>query len=473
MIACLFVMYGADAWQLVNILLMKIKRLFIASLNNDRIFSPAENNSSQQQQEQRQEQQEQQQRQEEDNETNPKQTVSNNFTSLVKITFFFYQTASIIRVQASAKTAYNTSGFIGYMTSIFNIKIDVTKGAVTLCPFDTSSVIIIEAFRSSVPLMSILMIISAMGIFTAATKLKNHFSRSCSSIDEPDNSTTDRLLQQEQPTDHSTKRSSDFLCRLKAAYVNLMLLGYSTVAVFSFHSIHCVSVGEGVETYLFVQASIQCYQNWQVLMIIVITLWVAPFPFVLYAGSRLLHSRRISSNQFLMIITFPPACLPLISGVHKRLDLGERRCREREHILSVLNDPFRGNSNNSDILIWEPVLIGRRLVLVLITTFILSPIMRFYPVGLFLIMFAIHDHLMKPYISMRMNLLQFISTLVLILFLLVNMFWALSNDVDLVKNHQYFVLGEFFIYFESILLILPFIIPLGYLTFKLMKYFIC
>ena len=485
MLACLFVMYGGDVWQLVSLLLMYIKnrsqRGFLSTVGDERQHQEQQQqNPGELEQEEQQEDQEQEEQQEEeqeelvDNETNlpPNGNISSNFTALVKITFFFYQTASIIRVQASAKTAYNISGFIGYITSFFNIKIDVTKGAVTLCPFNTSSVIIVEAFRSSVPLVSLSMIICAIGIFKALTKLKNHSSFR-SATNEIDDSTTERLLQQNPPTDYSTTKKN-FLCRLKGAYVNLMLLGYSTVAVFAFQSIHCISLGEGDEnTYLFLQASVQCYQHWQVLMIIVITLWIAPFPFVLYTGCRNLHSRHVSPNQFIMIISFPPTCPLLVWGVHRRLDLGERRDREREHILSVLNDPFRREKKNAgDILIWEHVLIGRRLVLMLTTTFILSPILRLYPVGLLLIMFTTHDHVMKPFTSNRMNLLQFISTLVLILLVMVNMFWALTNDVDLMKNQKYFILGEFFIYLESILLISPLIIPIGFLIFKMVKYFI-
>ena len=81
-------------------------------------------------------------------------TTNMKFVGLVKTAFFFYQTASIIRVPASAKTAYTTSGLTGLVTSFFNIKIDVTatgSTTMTFCLFDTSNVVGVEAFRSSVP----------------------------------------------------------------------------------------------------------------------------------------------------------------------------------------------------------------------------------------------------------------------------------------------------------------------------------
>ena len=478
--ACFFTMYGADAWKLVISLLKKVSKRLIYKEKGDTDDSNSpiiEYEGNQQEPLIR-------------NQINPSLTPPNNteknFTGMVKTTFFFYQTASIIRVQASAKAAYNMPGLIGLMTSFFNIKIDVTKGAVTLCPFDTSSVVIVEAFRSSVPLMSLLLILCVMVIVRAVMKLKNHLASKTQQTPSSSHVDSDSLLQSEHPAaDHPfppetnlPAAKTDFTCRLKGGYVNLMLLGYSSVALFSLRSVYCVNLDDSAseKTYLYVQASVECYQLWQQSMIAAILVWIAPFPIVLYIGCRLLRSHHITPNQFLVILTFPPACLFFCRGGHGRRNLAfqdediGKRTSEREHVLSVLNEPFRGtNKSDNNALIWEPVLIGRRLVLIFMTTFILSPILRLYPVGLVLVLFAIHDHLTKPYSSNHLNLLQFLSTLVLLLLLLLNMFWALSNDIDLVKKPEYFILGEIFIVLEVVVLVLPFIIALFYLAFKLIK----
>ena len=47
-----------------------------------------------------------------------------NISGLLKISFFFYQTASITRINASAKTMYNMPPIIDLLTSLFNVKID-------------------------------------------------------------------------------------------------------------------------------------------------------------------------------------------------------------------------------------------------------------------------------------------------------------------------------------------------------------
>ena len=252
----------------------------------------------------------------------------------------------------------------------------------------------------------------------------------------PDSSTSENSLTDTRTEQHQQKT---FMCRLKGGYVNMMLLGYSSVALFCLRSVHCVDLTDGSDkTYLFVQASVECYQWWQQVMVVAILTCVAPFPITLYIGCRMLRSGYISPNQFLVVLTFPPATalvyvVWLVGGtrlVATEDDDRNQRKQEREHILSVLNEPFRRrkSKNKSDgnyprALIWEPVLIGRRFVLVVVTTFILSPILRLYPVGVMLLLFAVHDHLTKPYNSRDLNLLQFFSTLVLLLLLQVNTFF--------------------------------------------------
>ena len=395
-------------------------------------------------------------------------TKTMKFFGLVKTAFFFYQTASIIRVPASAKTAYTTTGLIGLVTSIFNIKIDVaTTGStsLTLCPFDTSNVIGMEAFRSSVPPLCLLVILTLMLVTNAVTWLQKKYlqterprqpsqnlsntssrqSTSSSSVRRRTSSTADNSPIANLSTSGTSatetkaatgqhKQQKTFMCRLKGGYVNLMLLGYSSVALFCLHSVHCVGLSDGTgKTYLFVQASVECYQWWQQILIVTFVTCVAPFPITLYIGCRLLRSGRISSNKFLIILTLPPTVFAygiwFWGGCSSKVEIGDKYRKqtkqEREHILSVLNEPFRRCKSQSDedcsrALIWEPVLIGRRLVLVVITTFILSPILRLYPVGVMLLGFAVHDYLKKPYNSRDLNLLQFFSTLVLLLLLQVN-----------------------------------------------------
>ena len=97
------------------------------------------------------------------------QAASSKFSGIIKTAFFFYQTASISRIEASAKNEYTAMpNLVGFLTSFFNIRIDVTKSVMTLCPFKTSNVVVMEAFKSSVPFVCLMLIALLMQITKAA-----------------------------------------------------------------------------------------------------------------------------------------------------------------------------------------------------------------------------------------------------------------------------------------------------------------
>ena len=141
--------------------------------------------------------------------------------------------------------------------------------------------------------------------------------------------------------------------------------------------------------------------------------------------------------------------------------------QEKDKILEVLNGPFKVNSKNEESrLIWEPILIYRRLVLIVVTTFIASPVVKLYPVGLAFFVFVVHDSVEKPYADPKLNFVQMISHLILCLLTLFNMFWALTNNVDVLQNRMFYVLGEILLIVEGMILALPFVILVFYLIYK-------
>ena len=97
-----------------------------------------------------------------------------NFSGIAKTAFFFYQTASIIRIKASAKNEYTTTKVIGYLTSVFNIRIDVTKGILTFCPLDTANVVVMEFFRSSIPFACLILISFLMLLTKIKSMIRKH-----------------------------------------------------------------------------------------------------------------------------------------------------------------------------------------------------------------------------------------------------------------------------------------------------------
>ena len=115
-------------------------------------------------------------------------------------------------------------------------------------------------------------------------------------------------------------------------------------------------------------------------------------------------------------------------------ELTEQMETEKKNILSILNEPFRTTKQDAGEdyrLIWEPVLISRRLILIASTTFLMSPIQKLYPAFSFLIIFTVHDYLVKPYVQKKLNFAQIVSMQLLVVLTFINTFWAYSNEIDL------------------------------------------
>ena len=368
------------------------------------------------------------------------QQTSVTFSGTIKIAFFFYQTASIIRINASSKMEYHMPYIIDLLTSFFNVKIDIeSTDSIDICPFQTQNVALIELFRLSVIFGIILLTIILLIVLNLY-----------------------RLYRKNQ---HQT---SSFAVRLKVTLIQLLVIGYASITTFCIQSVDCVHI-EG-ESYIFNQAHLKCFQSWQIVIIFFIVIWVVPFPVVLYFGCKLLRSGKITPNKYLLMLMFPPLIpLYLIKSYcidHPISQWTDQQKIERSSMLALLNEPFRESENKDggvERTIWEPVLIIRRLILVVVTTLIRSPIMKLYPAGILLILFTVHDYIAKPFIEPILNFVQLISMSLLGTLVLFNMFWALSINIDILDSQQYYIFGKLLLILELCILLAPiFLMVIGF-----------
>ena len=206
----------------------------------------------------------------EDDESNiiKKENGQSQFSGIMKITFFFYQTASIIRIVATAKDSYHLPHIVGIILSLFNIRIDIVSGtdATNICPLNTSNPIKIELLRSSLPLISLAVLFFLMLLSLMVRAIRNAYF----------------------DVESESKPGLPFVRRVKGAYVNLLLLGYMSIAVFCFHAVNCVEI-DG-ELYLYKKASIKCYQSWQKAIMVIIFLWIIPLSFCISDVGKCEHS---------------------------------------------------------------------------------------------------------------------------------------------------------------------------------------
>ena len=187
----------------------------------------------------------------------------------------------------------------------------------------------------------------------------------------------------------------------------------------------------------------------------------------------------ITPNEFLVILVAPVSTLyfMIIRPCYRRktkdaTTFSPNMIEDINHIISVLNEPFKNNDDKEKghHLIWEPVLITRRLILAAVTTLIINQIVKLYMAGLLLVVFSVHDYAVRPFQHQKLNLLQNTSTHVLILVAMSNLFWAYSNDVDLLQNKVFYVLGQVLLVLEMVVLCLPLFLVIYFGILKALRY---
>ena len=429
----------------------------------------------------------------EKNSYNESASVSQQFSGLIKLAFFFYQVAAIIRIEASAKMNYQTPLLIEILTSFFNIKMSSSKTlspdhVLNICPLATNNVFLVELFRVSIILWCLLFLLLSTSFLLLLDMISKRMA--------------DRFPVNIKVLSKKTGK------RIKAGIVQLLLLGFSSISSICLESVHCIKI-EDHGWFLYKQAAtVKCYQTWQNFVIVFIGVWVVLFPFTLHFGTLLLSSKRMTPNWFLVLLIFPPSIIVFLvfvnesclftndlhhqtTGALDDIDVDgdnsiDNTCdidTERSAILLVINEPFRvlhrddsdeseeeeaNTTTSSRNLIWEPVLLYRRLILLCASIFIVNPMLKLYPIGVLLALFAMHDYLVKPFSDKtKLNLVQTASSMLLLVLALINTFWAFSNNLDLTAADETFhMLGWIFLYFELAVLLLPLIVVLCWLLHR-------
>ena len=139
-----------------------------------------------------------------------------------------------------------------------------------------------------------------------------------------------------------------------AVVMEVLLLGYESLAETALKLMNCVSIGSG--KWLFIDANVPCMQWWQYLLLAYIAIFLIPFIIVLYYGSYQLQRSS----------TFIAACMiPLPFIIYWFLKKSTKRPRQEStrgqvvnrDVLEILHGPFRPPSGN-DFLAFAPALVS-------------------------------------------------------------------------------------------------------------------
>ena len=354
-----------------------------------------------------------------------------NSGGYVKIVFYFYQVANLVFVSEDIEMQLADNYLLTPIVGWFDFKaISSNEGLV--CPFRGLTValkIFLQASQVFAVLSGVLLIFFLHGVV--------------------------RKVQKQSPAMPS---SGQYF----GATTECLLLGYSALASAALKSLNCVEIQS--TSRFFYDGNIQCWQWWQKLWGVFLAVFIIPFVFVLYHGSNLLYRRVISTKRFLCACIFPlPFAIFWMATCRKALnetgDQGDQRiggelspllppdlstrtvsqssCQDPTN--DVVYGPFktRNDIQGPGAVYWESVLIGRRLFLICLHTFIVFPFIRMVCLSVTCAAILVHHIWKKPFQDPRANYTETASLSALLVLAVINMAQVtLSMNGELLSEQE-------------------------------------
>ena len=415
------------------------------------------------------------------------------FTDALNVTFYFYQMLLLIRMHDNVVLDRLLSFSKGLYSSIFTLSYQGTS-SFTVCPFSgltaVSKMVFVRSFAVYVLVILFVMHISVDLINWTLKRNTTSSSFYCFII--------------------------DFDIRLKVATIQILMIAYATLTTTLLTLVNCIPVRN--HAVLLVDGTIRCYQWWQYTAFLFIFGWVIPFPVILVVSIVSLKKKKISYREFafswsLPLIYLTYFILKKMSQCPNCVSVTERSREEQKSIDQIIQrlecsfygpqetlltnemeltpmpktvvdsstNNASGNLNykkphrNDSItypqpVFWQGAMIGRRLILILIFTFINNPVSRLYAALLACILFMVHHLYYRPYVINAMNFIETVSSTALIAFCSMNLFFAYSYVSDLPIEDTDQTMSAVFYWIEAVFLaVLPSLFLLGILLFMLAR----
>ena len=417
-------------------------------------------------------------------------------SGFLKILFYYYQIIHLFRNSVVSRrnkiilvTLENT------FSKIINlIVIDIPSFG---CPFQN-----LQSIEKAVILHSVgYCLLALTGLLFIITKLFT-IVKKCVTINESSQAT---LLEPFQTGNNQTKDlKSRFSVRIASTFTYVSLLMYSTSAELCLSLLNCVSVGDNLV--LFIDGTIKCYHEYQYFLVGYVVFSILPFCLVPVLGSYLLTLGRISVLQFCIACIFPlPFCCFWMYLLLKNSSLrynsvdntnsseetsssscnntDQETCSETQYncgeatssraaIIGILLGPFRAHEPvfcfPASRLPWEGFLIFRRLVLIIVLTFVHDNRPKMIIALIICVAILIFHMHVKPFINSRENFIETLSLGTLVVFSAFTLVKALYQGEDFSSSAQSSTLLSRFDLVQDILAITPLIIIIFLVTLSLL-----
>lgn len=267
-----------------------------------------------------------------------------------------------------------------------------------------------------------------------------------------------RVCRWKRSTRRSSKETTDrksVTARLASGFILALMFMFQKMGTTTFTLLNCVPVDDG--RVLFIDGTVTCYQYWQYGVMAYAVSCVTPFFIVLLVGPPLMQRGYIGLRQFFAGCLCP---LPLSVYWVGKWAFGRRRRRWRplredeQAVVNLLQGPFKDDPRGGlGSACWAGVLIGRRLVLVLLFTFVNDSLVRLLLMLLACFLILLHHVHVQPYKDARANIAGTASAAALVALGSINLVRAGFEAAEYTPTGPNAVLMKIFLDIENALLL--------------------
>lgn len=384
-----------------------------------------------------------------------KDKIISSIGGMKTILFFFYQ----MEILLSVEHHLNEAGY-GYLSklrqffsSLLNFRL-LSIGVFRLCPKEALTTIEKESTRLGLILMIVFFLFQCFLAKSIYQKL--------------------RLSKREYVT--KSIGTLPFKGRVRVSLIHLILLSYTSISTYCFKMTNCVDING--KKHLYIQGDVVCYVWWHYFIMVIISIWIVPFPISTYLSEKMLESNRITVKQFYLNVIFPPKALWCYLrtrySVKKRTrDVERDNDEERQSIINVFTKPYNSDQfGGKNGINWEVVILFRRIIVTALCIYIVNPVIRMMILLPILFSFILHHLYVLPFCSQFLNRVETASLSLLLFFNVSDLFWAINYMNDLTQIPAYGVITAVLSWTEDIILTLPLVIVFfGFAALMLKKVF--
>ncbi len=338
--------------------------------------------------------------------------------------FYYFQDATLMYISTpyvihKRQWEVSTRTIIG---GIFKFRLDLFHLANNICVF----VGMRPTSKLMIKLLFLPFILGVLALVYCTAKLYGHISSH--------NHVKEQQIDQKKIHDldpKSKKHKGAFLTtRACIAMMLAFMFSFQKLAVTCFTLLSCVELQDG--NFLFIHGNVECYQPWQIVILIYTVISVMPFGLYLCISPHFLKTGQVNTFTFFLGCAFPlPFLSYLIFVKVKNKVVSDIISAESVVVYQMLQGPYHTKSLFKLNICWAGVLLFRKIILILLHTFVGNTVSRLlWMCVVCLFSLTIHMYTM-PCKETKANIAGLVSGMALLIVAVINLVRSIFDTAQI------------------------------------------